>query len=137
MSARKLSSENCEGLSKITVNQVIWNRVSDALKPQISKNYGHLFAQKTPFIDSLFGNNATKQIKDMIDDNKVISHKLLLDQGKKWSRGVRGKRGRLEVLKLHIQANMRTRIKIPTRREKQQLQRQCKRSRPTITGNNK
>ena len=139
-----LRPENCPGLSKITVNQVIWDRVSaearagdvktqrvqsalvkgttnvaliadlvlkssedkdniditalldklwkltkdslcclgaanwelvqrrrEALKPQISKDYAHLCAQKVKFTDSLFGDDVTKQIKDITDDNKV------------------------------------------------------------------
>ncbi|CAH3031028.1 unnamed protein product [Pocillopora meandrina] len=139
-----LRPENCPGLSKITVNQVIWDRVSaeartgdvkmqrvqsalvkgttnvaliadlvlkssedkdniditalldklwkltedslcclgaanwelvqrrrEALKPQIFKDYAHLCAQKVKFTDSLFGDDVTKQIKDITDDNKV------------------------------------------------------------------
>ena len=150
--------ENCRGLSKITVNQVIWDRVSaeartgdvkmqrvqsalvqgttnvaliadlvlessedkdnidttalldklwkltedslcclgaanwelvqrrrEALKPQISKDYAHLCAQKVTFTDSLFGDDVTKQIKDITDDNKV-THKLL-DKNRSWHRG--------------------------------------------------
>ncbi|XP_020915729.1 uncharacterized protein LOC110253197 [Exaiptasia diaphana] len=154
--------ENCAGLSKITVNQVIWDRISaearttdvkmqrvqnalvkgttsvaliannileilahkeaseeqkleqvlnniwkttedalvclgganwelaqrrrELLKSQISKDYGHLCAQKVPFTDMLFGENVTKQIKDITDDNKV-THKIL---DHKWRRGSRG-----------------------------------------------
>ena len=48
----------------------------EALKPQISKHYAHLCAQKVKFTDSLFGDDVTKQIKDVTDDNKV-THKLL------------------------------------------------------------
>ena len=155
---------NCVGLSKITVNQVIWDRVSaeartgnmkmqqvqnalvkgttnvaliadlvlkssqgkdnidttalldkpwklmedslcclgvanrefvqrrwEALKPQISKDYAHLCAQKVKFTDSLFGDDVTKQIKDITDDNKVI-HKLL-DKTKSWHRPFHANRG--------------------------------------------
>jgi len=149
--------DNCAGLSKITVNQVIWDRISaeartndvrmqrvqtalvkgttnvalianlilkatekeqqtkellndiwkltedslvclgaanwelaqrrrDALKPQISRDYSHLCAQKTPVTDMLFGENVTKQIKDITDDNKVTQK--LLDSGQ-WRRGWR------------------------------------------------
>ena len=155
---------NCLGLSKITVNQVIWDRVSaeartgnvkmqqvqnalvkgttnvaliadlvlkssqgkdnidttalldkpwklmedslcclgvanrelvqrrwEALKPQISIDYAHLCAQKVKFTDSLVGDDVTKQIKDIIDDNKVI-HKLL-DKNKSWHRPFHANRG--------------------------------------------
>lgn len=144
-----LRPENCPGLSKISVNQVIWDRVSaeartgdlrmqriqnasvkrttnvaliadlvlksfdykdnidhyawldklrkltenslcclvaanlelvqrrrKALKPKISKDYAHLCAQKVNFTDSLFGDDVTKQIKDITADNKD-THKLL------------------------------------------------------------
>lgn len=159
-----LRPENCPGLSKITVNQVIWDRVSaeartgdvkmqrvqnalvkgttnvaliadlvlkssedkdnidttalldklwkltedslcclgaanwelvqrrrEALKPQISKDYAHLCAQKVKFTDSLFGDDVTKQIKDITDDNKV-THKLL-DKNKSWHRPSHANRG--------------------------------------------
>ena len=71
-------------------NWELVQRRREALKPQISKDYGHLCAQKTPYTDMLFCDNVTKQIKDITDNNKV-THKLL-DQNKKWSRGARGKR---------------------------------------------
>ena len=159
-----LRPENCPGLSKITVNQVIWDRVSaeartgdvkmqrvqsalvkgttnvaliadlvlkssedkdnidttalldklwkltedslcclgaanwelvqrrrEALKPQISKDYAHLCAQKVTFTDSLFGDDVTKQIKDITDDNKV-THKLL-DKNRSWHRPSHANRG--------------------------------------------
>ncbi|KAM7447855.1 hypothetical protein ABFA07_004043 [Porites harrisoni] len=159
-----LRPENCPGLSKITVNQVIWDRVSaeartgdvkmqrvqsalvkgttnvaliadlvlkssedkdnidttalldklwkltedslcclgaanwelvqrrrEALKPQISKDYAHLCAQKVKFTDSLFGDDVTKQIKDITDDNKV-THKLL-DKNRSWYRPSHANRG--------------------------------------------
>ena len=54
------------------------------MKPQISKNYAHLCAQKVKFTDSLFGDDVTKQIKDITDDNKV-THKLL-DDNRSWHR---------------------------------------------------
>ena len=54
------------------------------LKPQISKDYAHLCAQQVKFTDSLFGDDVTKQIKDIRDDNKV-THKLL-DKNKSWHR---------------------------------------------------
>lgn len=156
-----LRPENCDGLSRITVNQVIWDRISaeartndvkmqrvqtalvkgttnvaliadlllkhsneipqelgeqiwklsedslvclgaanwelvqrrrEALKPQISRHYSHLCAQKTPYTDMLFGDNITKQIKDITDDNKVTDK--VLDHNRKWPRmSSRGKRG--------------------------------------------
>ena len=159
-----LRPENCPGLSKITVNQVIWDRVSaeartgdvkmqrvqsalvkgttnvaliadlvlkssedkdnidttalldklwkltedslcclgaanwelvqrrrEALKPQISKDYAYLGAQKVKFTDSLFGDDVTKQIKDITDDNKV-THKLL-DKNRLWHRPSHANRG--------------------------------------------
>ena len=49
----------------------IGSETPEALKPQISKDYAHLCAQKVMFTDSLFG-----QIKDITDYNKV-THKLL------------------------------------------------------------
>lgn len=69
-------------------NWELSQRRRDLLKSQISKEYGHLCAQKVPFTDMLFGENVTKQIKDITDDNKV-THKLL-DQKYGWRRGSRG-----------------------------------------------
>ena len=54
----------------------------EALKPQISKHYAHLCAQKVKF---------TKQIKDITDDNKV-THKLL-DKNRSWYRPSHANRG--------------------------------------------
>ena len=54
-------------------------RRREALKPQISKDYAHLCAQKVNFTDSVFGDDVTKQSKDITDDNKV-THKLLVNK---------------------------------------------------------
>ena len=48
-------------------------------------------AQKVKFTDSLFGDNATKEIKDITDDNKV-THKLL-DKNKSWHTPSHANRG--------------------------------------------
>ena len=72
-------------LWKLTEDSLCWlgaanwelvQRRREALKPQISKDYAHLCVQKVKFTDSLFGDDVTKQIKDITDDNKV-THKLL------------------------------------------------------------
>ena len=55
----------------------IGSETPEALKTQIlSKDYAHLCAQKVTFTDSLFGDDVTKQIKDITDYNKV-TNKLL------------------------------------------------------------
>ena len=65
-------------------NWELVQRRRKALKPQISKDYAHLCAQNVKFSHSLFGDDVTRQIKDITDDNKVI-HKLL-DKNKSWHR---------------------------------------------------
>ena len=71
---RKLTEDSlcCLGAA----NWELVQRRREALKPQISKDYAHLCAQKVNFTDSLFGDAVTKQIKDITDDIKV-THKLL------------------------------------------------------------
>ena len=123
-----LRPENCSGLSKITVNQVIWDRVSaeartgdvkmqrvqNALVKGITnvalilgigsetpggieasnfsvKIFPFFCAQKVKFTDSLFGDDVSKQIKDITDDNKV-THKLL-DKNRSWHRPSHANRG--------------------------------------------
>ena len=61
------------------------------MKPQISKDYAHLCAQKVTVTDSLFGDDVTEQIKDITDDNKV-THKLL-DKNRSWHRPSQANRG--------------------------------------------
>ena len=72
-------------------NWELVQRRREALKPQISKDYAHLCAQKVKFTDSLFGDDVTKQIKDITDDNKV-THKLL-DKNRSWHRPSHANRG--------------------------------------------
>lgn len=72
-------------------NWELVQRRREALKPQISKDYAHLCAQKVKFTDSLFGDDVTKQIKDITDDNKV-THKLL-DKNRSWYRPSHAHRG--------------------------------------------
>ncbi|XP_044182938.1 uncharacterized protein LOC114967033 [Acropora millepora] len=72
-------------------NWELVQRRREALKPQISKDYAHLCAQKVNFTDSLFGDDVTKQIKDTTDDNKV-THKLL-DKNRSWHRPSHANRG--------------------------------------------
>lgn len=63
-------------------------RRCELLKSQLAKDYTHLYAQKVLFTDKIIGNNITKQIKDITDDNKV-THKLL-DQKYGWKHGLKG-----------------------------------------------
>jgi len=72
-------------------NRELGQRRREALKPQISKDYAHLWAQKVKFTDSLFGDDVTKQIKDITDDIKV-THKLL-DKNRSWHRPSHVNRG--------------------------------------------
>ena len=67
-------------------NWELVQRRKDAMKPHIAKDYSHLCSQKIPITDMLFRDNVTKQIKDIIDDNKV-THKLL--DSKMWRRDTR------------------------------------------------
>ena len=61
-------------------------------EPQISRHYSNLCAQQTPYTDMLFGDNITKQIKDITDDNELTDK--VLDHNRKWPRmSSRGKRG--------------------------------------------
>ena len=66
-------------------NWVLVQRRREALKPQLSKDYAHLRAQKVNFTDSLFGDDVTKQIKDITGDIKV-THKPL-DKNRSRHRG--------------------------------------------------
>ena len=49
----------------------IGSETPGGIEASISKDYAHLCAQKVKFTDSLFGDDVTKQIKDITDDNKV------------------------------------------------------------------
>ncbi|KXJ07869.1 hypothetical protein AC249_AIPGENE28946 [Exaiptasia diaphana] len=71
-------------------NWELAQRRKDALKPQIAKDYSHLCSQKIAFTDMLFGENVTKQIKDITDDNKV-THKLLESRAARGSRKTYGR----------------------------------------------
>ena len=72
-------------------NWELVQRHQEALTPQIPKDYAHLCAQQVKFTDSLFGDDVTKQIKDITDNNKV-THKLL-DKNKSWHRPSHTNRG--------------------------------------------
>lgn len=65
-------------------NWELVQRRRELLKSQIC----HLCAKNVAFTDMLFGDNVTKQIKDITDDNKV-THKLL-DQKYVWKREWKG-----------------------------------------------
>ena len=82
---------NPKTMSKFCFLRIPEPRRREALKPQISKDYAHLCAQKVKFTDSLFGDDVTKQIKDITDDNKV-THKLL-DKNRSWYRPSHANRG--------------------------------------------
>ena len=46
----------------------ISSETSGGIEASISKDYAHLCAQKLKFTDSLFGDDVTKQIKDITDE---------------------------------------------------------------------
>ncbi len=73
-----LSSENMESLldkslqawscfGSANFELVAWCR--EALRSHIASDFGHLCAQKTSYTDFLFGDDVTKQIKDIAEDN--------------------------------------------------------------------
>ena len=91
----KLSEDSLVCLG--AANWELVQRRREALKPQISRHYSHLCAQKTPYTDMLLGDNITKQIKDITDDNKVTDK--VLDHNRKWPRmSSRGKEDLTEVI---------------------------------------
>ena len=91
----KLSEDSLVCLG--AANWELVQRRREALKPQISRHYSHLCAQKTLYTDMLLGDNITKQIKDITDDNKVTDK--VLDHNRKWPRmSSRGKEDLTEVI---------------------------------------
>ncbi len=56
------------------------------MRPHIASDFGHLCAQKTPYTDFLFGDDVTKQIKDIAEDNRLAG-KLSLSNNLKWNFG--------------------------------------------------
>ena len=66
-------------------------RRQEALKPQISKDYVLLCAQRVKSTDSLVGDDVTKQIKEITDGNKVTHRPL--DKNKSWHRPSHANRG--------------------------------------------
>ena len=64
--------------------ELVQRRREAFTEPQISRHYSILCAQQSPYTDMLFGDNITKQIKYITDDNKVTDK--VLDHNRKWPR---------------------------------------------------
>ena len=78
-------------LSFGTANVDLVQRRREAMKPSFDTEYAHLFHPNTPFTTSLFGDELSKHIKEITEDNKLInsvvkSHKPA-QRGKPYSRG--------------------------------------------------
>jgi hypothetical protein len=66
-------------------------RRREAMRPSISSDYSHLCAASVPFTNALFGDDVTKVIKEISDDNRLNSKAF--NQGRGRGRGGRGYRG--------------------------------------------
>jgi len=59
----------CFGIANVELAQ----RRREAIKPGFENSYAHLFNASMPFTEALFGNELTKNIKDITEDNKLIN----------------------------------------------------------------
>jgi hypothetical protein len=81
-----------------TANVELVQRRREAIKPGFDSEYSHLFHQTSAFTTTLFGDDLSKQIKDITEDNKLISHVVKSKpaaRGKPYTRGqpTRGRGG--------------------------------------------
>ncbi len=79
---KSLQTWSCFGSANFDL--VFWH--SEPLQPHIASDFGHLCAQKTPYTDLLFGDDVTKQIKDIVKDNHLAG-KLSLSNNLQWKFG--------------------------------------------------
>jgi len=78
-------------LSLGTANVDLVQRRREAMKPSFDTEYAHLFHQNTPFTSSLFGDELSKQIKEITEDNKLLNNVVKSSKpsqrGKPYTRG--------------------------------------------------
>ena len=74
-----------------TANVEMVQRRREAIKPSFDAEYAHLFHPTTSFTTALLGDDLSKQIKDITEDNKIINHvvkaKPSSARGKPYARG--------------------------------------------------
>ena len=77
----------CLGIANVDLVQ----RRREMIKPHFDSDYAHIFHNSTPFTANLFGDELAKQIKEISDDNKLISNVVRKQQtsqrGKPYARG--------------------------------------------------
>ena len=81
----------CLGAGNVELVQ----RRREAIRPGFEASYSHLFNATMPFTDALFGNELTKSIKDITEDNKMLNSVVKSQRGASRGRFMsRGNRGR-------------------------------------------
>jgi hypothetical protein len=81
----------CLGVGNVELVQ----RRREAIKPGFEASYSHLFNAAMPFTDALFGDDLTKSIKDITEDNKMLNSVVKSQRGAPRGRFMsRGNRGR-------------------------------------------
>jgi len=61
-------------LSLGIANVDLVQRRREAMKPNFDTEYSHLFHHNTPFTSSLFGDDLSKHIKEITEDNKLLNN---------------------------------------------------------------
>lgn len=85
-----LAHGNSALVSLGTANVELVQRRREAIKPSFDSEYAHLFHQSTGFTTALLGDDLSKQIKDITEDNKIIGHVIKTrpaTRGKPYTRG--------------------------------------------------
>ncbi len=85
---KSLQAWSCFG----SANFELEARRREALRLHIASDFRHLYVQKTPYTDFLFGDDVTKQIKDIAEDNRLAG-KLSLSNNLQWKFGRGSRRG--------------------------------------------
>lgn len=67
-----MSAKAFKCLGQANMELVVRRR--ECIKPHISASYSHLCSPSLPVSDLLFGDDVTKKIKDITDDNRVHNH---------------------------------------------------------------
>ena len=81
----------CMGVANVELVQ----RRREAIRPGFETSYAHLFNQNMPFTEALFGDDLTKNIKDITEDNKLLNNVVKSQRGGARGRFIsRGARGR-------------------------------------------
>jgi len=95
--ARVLEHGNSALVSLGAANVDLVQRRRDAIRPSFDTEYAHLFNHNTPFTNFLFGDDLSKNIKEITEDNKLLNNVIrtakTVQRGKPYTRG-QSSRGR-------------------------------------------